>query len=119
MKKLNQMSGMPQMDFAFANWLNLISIIKVTQNVVDGFVEDTSEVIIFKGAIQPLKPNLIQLKPEGQRAFEWLQIHCFASSLNLVPNDRIIWQENKYKVMAQNDYSLNNYIEYHVIKDYE
>jgi len=122
-KTLAQSSGMPQINAAFSGWMNTISLVKITQVVGTGddagLVEDVEQIITFQGVIQPLKPSLIQLKPEGQRSFEWLQIHCFSGSLNLVPNDRIIWNDKKFKVMGQNDYSLDNFIEYHIIKDYE
>lgn len=120
MKTLNNYSGMPQMGAAFSGWLGLISIVKITQTELNGFVTDVqSNPIIFKGTIQPLTAKEIVLKPEGQRAWGWLQIHCFSGNLNLVGNDRIIYKEKLYKVMNIWDYSLNNYIEYHIIQDFE
>jgi hypothetical protein len=119
MKLINQISGMPQISTAFAGWMNNITIVRITQTIVNGFSEDAEEQITFKGTIQPLNPRSIALKPEGQRDWEWLQIHCFAGNLNLVPNDRIIYNSIKYKIMASLDYSLNNYIEYHLVRDYE
>jgi len=119
MRKLNQMTGMPQMKAAFSNWMTTITLAIVTQNVVNGFIYDTTTVVSFKGVIQPLSPEQIQLKPDGQRSWPWLQIHCVAGSLNLVTNDIILYNDVRYKVMAVKDYSLNNFIEYHVIKDYE
>lgn len=111
---------MPQIAAAFSGWLGLISIVKVTQTETDGFVTDVqSNPIIFKGTIQPLTAKEIVLKPEGQRAWAWLQIHCFSGNLNLVGNDRIIYKDKLYKVMNIWDYSLNNYIEYHIIQDFE
>lgn len=119
-KKLNQITAMPQMKAAFAGWTYAISLQVVTQEVRDnGFVDNTESSINFKGVIQPLQPNKIMLKPEGQRSFEWLQIHCLDRNVDLSTNDRIIYNDRKFKVMAKNDYGLNNYIEYHAIEDYE
>lgn len=142
---LNIGSGMPQMGAAFAGWQSPIVVYKRTQLVLDGlvrygalpsrwdrpdeFYDTQGEVwdspippvtqIGFNGVIQPLSPKNIALKPEGQRAWEWLQIHCLAGALNLTTNDQIIYLGLDYKVMAVNDYSLNNYIEYHIIRDYQ
>ena len=106
------------MKSAFSGWFSQVTIIVITQAVVDGFTIDTETATSFKGTIQPLSPNQLMFKPEGQREFEWLQIHCIAGELNLSPNDRITYNDKNFKIMAQKDYSLNNYIEYHAIADF-
>ncbi len=117
-KPLNQISGMPQIGAAFSGWQQTITLLKITQAVVNGLVQDTGASMAFKGTIQPLSPKMIALKPEGQRAWEWLQIHCFAQPANLTTNDRFIYAGKTYKIMAANDYSLSNYIEFHAVADY-
>lgn len=119
MKKINEISNMPQMGAAFSGWQTSVTITKITQEVVKGLLTSTEVDYTFKGVVQPLNPKSIELKPEGQRAFTWLQIHCFSGNLNLIPNDRIIYNGVTYKVMDIWDYSLNNFIEYHIIQDYE
>lgn len=121
---LNQLSGMPQMGAAFSGWQKKITLTRIVQQVVRGIVTDVPTSLTFQGTIQPLNPRLIMLKPEGQRSFTWLQIHAFASSLNLDDNDRISglpppFDGKNYKIMGVYDYSLNNFIEYHAIEDYE
>lgn len=118
MKTINQLSGMPQIGPAFFGWQIKITVVRITQAIVDGFSIDTEEQIYFQGTVQPLNPKAIVLKPEGQRDWGWLQIHCFTSNFNLLPNDRILYNDQKYKVMATLDYKLNNYIEYHAVEDY-
>lgn len=118
-KKLNEISQMPQMNAAFSGWLNDIVLTVIAQSIGDdGFVSDDSRQITYKGTIQPLSPEQINNKPDGQRSFKWLQIHAFAGTLNLKTNDRIVYSGTSYKVMGIYDYSLNNYIEYHVIEDF-
>ena len=116
---LNQLSGMPQMAAAFDGWTTKINLNVVTQAVFDGFVTDVINTFTFNGTIQPLRPEQIALKPDGQRSWEWLQIHVITGTNNLKTNDRIIYNGKEYKVMSVKDYSLNNYVEYHVVSDYE
>lgn len=141
---LNMGSGMPQMGNAFAGWASPITVYKRTQDVIDALVtygapsqwdqpeqnydvEETTfdtpippiTAITFNGIIQPLSPKLIALKPEGQRAWEWLQIHCLSGSLDLDTNDIIIYNQKNFKVMGVNNYGLDNFIEYHLIRDYQ
>lgn len=104
---------------AFSGWTSKITLLKHTENIVDGLVKITQTPICFSGTIQPLTAQEISLKPEGQRSWTWLQIHCLSRAMDLIPGDRLTWDGDIYKVMAQNDYSLNNYIEYHVVRDYQ
>jgi len=119
MKKVNEFTGMPKMVAAFAGWMANINLIVITQQIVDGFAESNETLVTFKGTIQPLMPEKVQLKPDGQRSWQWIQVHCYESSLNLVTNDRIVYNDRRYKVMAVLDYSLNGFVEYHCIADYE
>jgi hypothetical protein len=111
---------MPQITSAFRGWLSKITITKVFQKIEnDGLVSDSEQSITFEGTVQPLSPQKLMTKPEGLRSWEWLQIHCFSSSLNLATNDIIVWKCKKYKVMGKLDYSLNGYVEYHAIEDFK
>lgn len=107
------------MKAAFAGWMTKITLIVIQQTVVDGFVIDTESKVTFQGTVQPLSPEQVQLKPDGQRSWQWLQIHCLAGALNLVTNDKFIYNDIRYKIMAVLDYSLNNYVEYHAVRDFE
>ena len=118
MKNINQISSMPKMGLAFNGWQNTITLKIITQTVTNGLITQQEVTKTFKGVIQPLSPKEINLKPEGQRAFAWLQIHCFSGDLNLNVNDRIFYNNKTYKLMAILDYSLNNYIEYHLTEDF-
>lgn len=118
-KTLNNVSSLPQMNAAFSGWTMPIEIIIITQDVIDGFPIDIEKKVSFKGVIQPLSPRMIELKPEGQRSFEWLQIHCQSKEISFEPNARICYAGKRYKIMANNDYSLNNYSEYHAVRDYQ
>ena len=110
---------MPQIATALLSWGRTVTLFKVTQTNTDGLVTDDLVQYSFRGVIQPLSPKELELKPEGQRAWEWLQIHAVSSCLNLQPNDKIQYNNKFYKVMLQNDYSLNGYVEYHLVYDYQ
>ena len=112
-------SGMPQMDTTLVGWEVPLTLIRVVQDVIDGDLSTTEEVINFKGVWQPLKDEALELKPEGQRSWQWIWIHAQASELNLETGDKVIFQDKRYKVMQKKDYSLNSYVEYQLCRDYE
>lgn len=114
-KKINDISSIPQIRIAFAGWKKLITIIKITIEIIDYEAVQTRETIRFAGVIQPLKNEEILIKPIEQRSFRWLQIHCFPD-VELIIGDLIEYSNKYWKVMTKKDYSLNNYIEYHLIE---
>lgn len=118
-KPLNQISGMPKMAAAFQGWTVPITIKKITQTIVNGFVTDTETTLQFDGTWQPLDPEEIQLKPEGQRSWEWIDLHCMGVNPGLATNDRVEYLGLRYKIMAVKDYSLNNFVEFHLVKDFQ
>ena len=115
-KKLNQLSGMPKMKVAFSGWKSDITLTVITNNIVDGFNTPTETLITFKGTVQPLSAEALELKPDAQRGFEWLQIHVELDKQALSIGDDIDYGGKRYRVKAKKDYSLNNYIEYHIME---
>jgi len=118
-KPLNQISGMPQMSAAFEGWTTNLILKLVTQTITDGFVTDTTTDLNVFGTWQPLSPEEIALKPDGQRSWEWIDLHIEGSVLLFATNDRVMYGGLKYKIMAVKDYTLNNYSEYHLVLDYQ
>ena len=117
---LINLSGMPNVSGALRGWASNINLIKLTVVIIDFDEEVTAtEDISFNGVIQPLKPKETKYSEDGQRAWEWLQIHSFSGELNLLTNDRIVVKDIIYKVMGIFDYTRNGYIEYQIVKDYQ
>ena len=111
-------SGMPQMNTTLNGWEVPLTLVKVSQRIVDGDLTTTEQAINFKGVWQPLRDEQLELKPEGQRSWEWIWIHTQASELNLNTADKVIFNNKRYKVMEKKDYSLNSYVEYQLCRDY-
>lgn len=118
-KSLNNYSFMPNMASTLTGWESPLELVRINQDVVEGDLVTTEEKIQFLGVWQPLRNEVLELKPEGQRSWSWYWIHAKSGTLNLDTADKIIFNNVRYKVMEVKDYSLNGYIEYHVIKDYE
>lgn len=110
--------AMPQVTRAGAGWTKTITMDKRTQSVVDGLVVTDDFKFTFRGTVQPLSPRAIALKPEGQRAWEWLQVHVFGGWC-VKDNDQVIFNGKIYKVMGTTDYCQSGYQEYHLVKDYQ
>ena len=120
-RPLNFMSGMPNVSSALNGWMRQMTLNRVVQSVSNfGDVSTTELPFSFMGAVQPLSPQELELKPEGLRSWEWLQIHMKTPiTLTLSTNDLITINGRIFKIMAKKDYSQNGYIEYHAIYDYQ
>lgn len=116
---LNMQSGMPQMNAVFNGWTIRITFDVITQTIVNGFTVDTPKQVTVDAVWQPLSPEQIALKPDGQRSWEWIQLHVRGKELVFATNDIVTRNGVKYKVMAVKDYTLNNYSEYHLIRNYQ
>ena len=112
-------SGQPDMSETLTGWEIPLTLIKLTQSTDEGDLVTSETRITFKGVWQPLKNEELQLKPEGQRSWEWIWIHARSSSLNLETADKVLFNNRKYKVMQKKDYGLNSFVEYQLVRDYE
>lgn len=116
---LKSLSGMPQMRDTLTGWEEPLTLVKVIQDIVEGDAVFTEQQINFMGCWQPLRDEELQFKPEGQRSWEWIWIHAKAGTLNLQTADKVIFNDKRYKVMSVKDYSLNGFVEYQLIRDFE
>lgn len=112
-------SGMPNMAETLTGWEVPLTLVKITQSIVEGDSVKTETKINFMGVWQPLRDEQLQFKPEGQRSWEWVWIHAKSGTLNLNTQDKVIFNSKRYKVMSIKDYSLNGFIEYELVRDYE
>lgn len=116
---LSALSGMPNMSMALLGWEVPLELVRLTQTMDEGDVAHTEQKIKFKGVWQPLKDEALELKPDGQRSWKWFWLHVQSGTLNLETADKIIFQGQRYKVMEKKDYTLNGFVEYQLIEDYE
>lgn len=112
-------SGMPNMADTLNGWEMPLILEKFTQSIIDGDRVENTTKINFIGVIQPLNNEQLKSIPEGMRSWEWIWIHAKSGSLNLNTQDKIIFNNKRYKVISLKDYSLNGYIEYNLVRDYE
>lgn len=112
-------SGMPQMGHVLDGWEVPLTLVKIIQDVIDGELVYSEIRFNFRGVWQPLRDEQLELKPEGQRSWEWIQLHVKSGSgLNLETADKVIFRNELFKVIEKKDYTLNGYVEYQLCKDY-
>lgn len=110
---------LPRPQLGINMWSQGAKAFLITQEVdTFGNVQDVENPFDMLSVIQPLKPEEVKLKPEGQWAWPWYWFHT-KPDVDLKQNDRIIYKNEKYKIMTIKNYSDYGHIEYHCIKDWQ
>lgn len=109
---------LPNMEEGMKGWFQKITIKLITKTVVDFQNKEEEKSVTFSGVVQPLSPRSIEMKPEGQRKWRWLQIHA---DITLVMDiDDIVRYDNvKFRVKARGEYNHFGYYRYELMEDYE
>ncbi len=117
--KLSLGKTLPRPQMGINSWSQNARAKVIRQNVDNyGNVEDKVSFFDFDGVIQPLRPEEIKLKEEGQWSWDWYWFHT-KENVQLRTNDRVVYKNVEYKIMAVKDYSDYGHIEYHCIKDWQ
>lgn len=115
---LNKQSNtLPNMSDALRNWFQKMTFVRLVKKTVNFQLEESECRIDFRGVIQPLKSRDLILKPEGQRAWTWLELHS-DPVLILMVDDIVRYNGIKTRVMARTDYSRYGYIRYELVQDW-
>lgn len=108
---------LPNMQDALADWFQMMTFTIITKETVDHELVETATVVAAKAVRQPLSAQKLMMKPEGQRAWRWEQLHAFPD-LILKPDDVVVFNGIRYRVMDKLDYKEYGYLEYHITQDY-
>lgn len=111
--------NLPQMQSAIKGWEVNIYANYITQEMVNGEIVEKSRTVKIVGVRQPLKPEEVALKPDGQRAWAWYWLHVDSKYKPLEYQQEVRIKGETYRIMAVKDYSLDGYYEYHAIKGYQ
>lgn len=115
--QLNAQSALPQMGEVLLSWFQNMTFDLVTKALDEYDLKETTESINTRGVRQPFTAQQLSIKPEGQRAWKWETLHCLPD-VKLNPDDIVIFNTVKYRVMSKLDYTEYGYLEYHIVQDY-
>jgi hypothetical protein len=108
----------PDVSGALQDYFQPMQFTPLTKTVRGFQVVETPNPINFRGTWQSFTERQLFLKPEGQRAWSWFQLHS-DPVLTLNVDDVVMWRGKQTRVMARKDYELYGYVEYHLVQDWE
>ena len=117
--KINMLGGsLPNMNDALNGWEVSIVADYIRQINSNNEIKNVTHTQRIAGVLQPLRPEDVELKPEGQRSWSWFMLHVKPHYRKLRVEQQIDIDKQPYKVMSVKDYQRYGYIEYHVIRSY-
>ena len=112
------LTQLPNMRDAILEWLRPITFSLVTKSITNFKVTETVTTINTQGVRQPMSPQQLELKPEGQRAWKWQTLHCLPN-IQLLVDDIVVFDGIKYRVMQKLDWKEYGYLEYHICEAFQ
>lgn len=108
---------MPSMMDATFGMENTVGLTLVQKTVDDHELVESSKVkppLFFQGVLEPLSPQRLLIKPEGQRTWKWWTL---LTDLQLQLDDQVKDQMGKlYRVVTLRDWSQAGYYEYEILE---
>lgn len=116
--KNRAVGNLPNMSQTIIGWFQPVTFITLQKTVNDDFEEVVTETPVnTQGVVQPPKPEVIEIQPEGIRNWEWLEIHSLPN-LQLNINEYVIYNGLRYKVMQKSNYAAYGYMHYLILEAY-
>lgn len=109
--------GLPDVSAAVMVLLQPISVMTVTQQLINGYYKPITQTIATQASIQPL-PQELAIKMEGERNWRWSLIHILPN-VDLNNNDLITLFGVQYKVMKKENWAQYGYMNYFVVEGFQ
>ncbi len=108
----------PDVSNGIMDLMHNVTVGVMQKNNVNGYSKEVPIYIKTMAVRQPFKPRQLEIKPEGQRSWQWFRMHMLVN-VRLKVDDRFSMDNVFYRVMSASDYSEFGYYEYDVIQDYQ
>ena len=109
---------LPDVSYVLIDWEVPIIATYRTQTLENGRPVWTDNDVDIMAVMQPLKPEELELKPEGERAWTWLMCHVRNDFKPFYTGQTIVYDNVKYKVKQLLPYQHYGYRVYHVAQDF-
>ena len=109
---------MPQMRDTLLDWFKTLTFVRVVKLQVNFQIEEKMLPITLSGVWEPLSGRTLEIKPEGQRSWNWQRL-VTNSDVMLNTDDEIVADSVRYRIMQKNQWDSNGIVEYHLVQDYQ
>lgn len=107
----------PDVGTAMLDYFQPLQMTTITKGVLGFQAIETGVVTKFRGVVQPFTGRQLLLKPEGQRAWNWMTLFS-EPVLTLDVDDIMTFLGKDTRVMARKDFALYGYLVYELVQDW-
>jgi len=111
-------SSVPNVSDALSNWFSQLKIGKITKTVVDFQLSESISYYDVLAVLQPFTTKQLQIKPEGQRSWQWYTLHIKAPGVEFCLDEVALIKGKKHRIMQKFEWEDYGYIEYQLVEDY-
>ncbi len=109
----------PDVSGALKDKFQLVTFTNVSKSIQAFLNQETrTDTDFWAAGPWPFTDRQLMLKPEGERAWSWF-IMIAEPGIILEVDDVAEWNGKPTRVMRLKDYSLNGFLEYHLVQDWE
>lgn len=110
--------ALPNLANAVMAWSQQLEFVVVSKSIENAEVVESYLTYCVLGTKQPLSPQKMAIKPEGQRSWKWYQLHLTATVSIQIDDIIRFGGEDEYRVMAKSDFSEYGYIYYEIAQGF-
>lgn len=114
---LKGLSCVPNAGPSMRAWFQHLTLVQIIKQTIDYEIVESRKNFTTSGVFQPLTGRALEMKPEGQRAWQWMELHC-ENGLELKVDDVVEYHGTRYRVMSDKAYSAYGYGYYELVNDY-
>jgi hypothetical protein len=115
---LTSASNLPNVQGALDNWLVKMLIGTIVKSTIDFQLSETVSWVEYQVVLQPFTTKKLQVKPEGQRAWAWWELHIKGTDQEFCLDDQIFIKDKKCRIMQKFEWASYGYTEYQVVEDF-
>lgn len=115
---LDQITGsLPNVSNALLDWLQPLTFIMIVKSVVNFKLLESKTVYSFMGVVESITPTKLEMKPEGQRSWNYINIWTLPN-VTLKIDDIFSYMGKEYRVERRNDWVQYGYSEFEAVENY-
>lgn len=116
--KINLSGGIPNVEGTLSDWFKTMKIGVTVKTVVDFQLSETINYVDIQAVLQPFTTKQLQLKPEGQRSWNWETLHVKGTDQEFCLDDHVYIDGMKYRIMQKFEWQRYGFLEYQIIQDF-
>lgn len=109
--------SLPNMREAMLDWFQVLTFTLIRKETINFQLVETKTPITFRGIVQNGTPSTLEMKPEGQRKWDYIDIWA-TPELKLGIDDVFGYMGKNYRIISKNDWSQYGYNQFQAVEDY-